>query len=79
MGLSTGSWKRAEGERDEQKAHFSVRSAFDAGFERAGSDAARAGGLQRVHCAELYGMDAYDGCATAAAVYYEQEEVREAV
>lgn len=27
----------------------------------------------------LYGMDAYDGCATAAAVYYEQEEVREAV
>lgn len=27
----------------------------------------------------LYGMDAYDGCATAAAIYYEQEEVREAV
>lgn len=27
----------------------------------------------------LYGMDAYDGCATAAAVYYEQEEAREAV
>lgn len=78
MGLSTGSWKRAEGERDEQKAHFSVRSAVDAGLERV-VPMLRGPEGSSASIALLYGMDAYDGCATAAAIYYEQEEAREAV